>query len=246
MATRPRPGEAKPHRGKAKMAKTSSTANFKPSSDPPYHRPKITYHWPYLRTSKATLNLSMADMMIILGGCKGEVYKVGGCSGWTNVGPLHYKSWAAAKIFHVGDTLLFEYNKQFHNVVRVTHKNLNTCNSTAPYATWATGNDFFTITRPAHFYFICSFPDHCQSSQKVDIRVLKDRKPGPAPSPLPLGPSPQSSSTSGSSPRSPLASGPSSVSVPPVQSPRSGCSSLHSSWKFWVLAVAIGLLAIAS
>ncbi|KAL0355227.1 UNVERIFIED_CONTAM: Mavicyanin [Sesamum radiatum] len=130
---------------------------------------------------------------------------------------------------------VFEYNKQFHNVVRVTHKNFNACNSTSPYATWATGNDSFTVTRPGHFYFICSFPGHCQSGQKVDIRVPKDHEHGPKP-----GPSPQSPPKLGPSPKSTSAPGPSSV--PPVLSPTNGCSSLPS-WKLWVLLVAVGLSA---
>ncbi|KAK4436938.1 Mavicyanin [Sesamum alatum] len=126
------------------------------------------------------------------------------------------------------DFAVFEYNKQFHNVVRVTHKNFNTCNSTSPYATWATGNDSFTVTRPGHFYFICGFPGHCHSGQKVDIRVPKDHEHGPTPGPLPSGPSP----------RSPPKSGPSLG--PPLQSPTSGCSSLPSG-KLWVFVIAVGL-----
>lgn len=120
---------------------------------------------------------------------------------------------------------MFQYNKEFQNVVRVTHKHFRSCNSTAPYATWATGNDSFTIPRPGHFYFICSLPGHCQLGQKVDIRVPR-HVPVPIPAPSPLPPN---------SPSSPP------VSVAPVPSPRSGCSSLHLSSKFWVLLVlAIG------
>ncbi|XP_011073056.1 mavicyanin-like [Sesamum indicum] len=184
---------------------------------------------------KRVMLLLIVNMIIISGVCNGEVYKVGESSGWTNIAPLHYKSWAASKKFRVGDIILFEYNKQFHNVVRVTHKNFNACNSTSPYATWATGNDSFTVTRPGHFYFICGFPGHCHSGQKVDIRVPRDHDHGPTPGPLPSGLSPQSPPISGPSPRSPS-------SVPPVQSPTSGCSSL-TSWKLWALVVAVGLSA---
>ncbi|KAL6966066.1 hypothetical protein U1Q18_044919 [Sarracenia purpurea var. burkii] len=60
----------------------------------------------------------------------GAVYEVGDSAGWTNTGHLDYKSWSSTKTFHVGDTIVFEYNKQFQNVIRVTHKNFNTCNAT--------------------------------------------------------------------------------------------------------------------
>lgn len=84
---------------------------------------------------------------------------------------------------------MFEYNKEFHNVVRVTHKNFNTCNSTAPYASWATGNDSFPITKTGHYYFICGLPSHCQAGQRVDIRVTQrtpSQSPSPSPSPNPV------------------------------------------------------------
>ncbi|XP_012827654.1 PREDICTED: uncharacterized protein LOC105948939 [Erythranthe guttata] len=235
--------------------------------------------------------LLLLVVMIVCGGCEckgGKVYKVGGSSGWTNIGPLPYKSWPSSIAFHVGDTLckkttslslslstlyfsqkyyyvlfyssitsitrfffkcfynvysnhlpptilitrifffvfcccgaVFEYKKEFHNVVRVTHTNFNNCNSTNPYHTWSTGNDSFTIPRHGHFYFICGVPGHCQSGQKIDIRV-----PISVPAP---------------SPQSPSLPGPTSVSVAPAPSPKSGSSSLHLSWKLWVLVVAVGL-----
>lgn len=33
------------------------------------------------------------------------VYKVGDAAGWTNIGNVDFKSWAASKNFHVGDTI---------------------------------------------------------------------------------------------------------------------------------------------
>ncbi|XP_060180905.1 mavicyanin-like [Lycium barbarum] len=118
----------------------------------------------------------------------GEVYKVGDSPGWTDIGHFDYKSWSASKNFRVGDSIVFEYNKQFHNVVRVTHKNFNACNATTTYATFNSGNDTFVIRKPGHFYFISSFPGHCQNGQKVDIRVPGPTKQSPSPSPSPSVP----------------------------------------------------------
>ncbi|KAI8574533.1 hypothetical protein RHMOL_Rhmol01G0362300 [Rhododendron molle] len=167
-------------------------------------------------------------LMVALGGVAstmGEVYKVGEANGWTNTAQFNYKAWAAAKTFHVGDTIrrllsllspfydpfarinfpsvlllysscshcLFQYNKQFQNVVRVTHKNFNACNATTQYRTLSTGNDSFVIPRQGHFYFICSLPGHCQSGQKVDIRV-PEASPPPSQAPTSsLSPSPSPS-----------------------------------------------------
>lgn len=138
-------------------------------------------------------------------------------------------------------SLVFEYNKEFHNVVRVTHKNFNACNATAPYATWATGNDSFTITRPGHYYFICGFPGHCWAGQKVDIRVLQP--PGPSPSPYSQSPTPRSPPEVGP----PIVdSVPPAISASPAHPPKkSASSSLHSHSKLWLCVVVLGLASVA-
>ncbi|KAM7478410.1 hypothetical protein LguiA_026623 [Lonicera macranthoides] len=111
----------------------------------------------------------------------GVVYKVGDSLGWTNIGNFDYKAWSSNKTFHVGDTIVFNYNKQFHNVLRVTHQQFRDCNNTAPIATFTSGTDSFSVRRPGHYYFICGVSDHCQTGQKVDIRVPKFPSPAPAP-----------------------------------------------------------------
>ncbi|XP_071929088.1 chemocyanin-like [Coffea arabica] len=152
---------------------------------------------------------------------KAHVYTVGDAAGWTNIGRVDYKTWAATKIFHVGDIILFEYNKQFHNVVRVTHKNFNSCNSTDAYATWVSGNDSFLIQRPGHYYFICNLTGRCQSGQKVDIRVPGAGAHSPSPTPAPI-PTPSVPLPSPPPPPSTLPPPPASVlPSPPSTSPGS-------------------------
>ncbi|KAK8709591.1 hypothetical protein V6N13_060605 [Hibiscus sabdariffa] len=107
------------------------------------------------------------------------VYKVGDGGGWTSIGNLDYKQWAATKTFHVG----FEYNAQFHNVMRVTHMMYKNCNASAPLATYTTGSDTINITTKGHHYFICGVPGHCQAGQKVDINVLRESETAPTLSP---------------------------------------------------------------
>ncbi|GMI71938.1 hypothetical protein like AT5G26330 [Hibiscus trionum] len=118
------------------------------------------------------------------------VYTVGDSGGWTSIGNLDYKQWAAAKTFQVGDIIRFEYNAQFHNVMRVTHPMYKACNASAPLATYTTGNDTVNITTKGHHFFICGVPGHCQSGQKVDINVLRESETAPTP----LGMTPASAS----------------------------------------------------
>lgn len=101
----------------------------------------------------------------------GAVYKVGDSAGWTTIGNVDYKKWAATKTFNVGDVIVFEYNPQFHNVMQVTHAGYRACNSSSPIATHTTGNDSITITTRRHHFFLCGVPGHCQAGQKVDINA---------------------------------------------------------------------------
>ncbi|XP_076959984.1 blue copper protein 1b-like [Bidens hawaiensis] len=103
----------------------------------------------------------------------GAVYNVGSSEGWTMLVGSSYASWTSSKSFRVGDTLLFQYNPTNHDVMQVNQRGFRSCNMTAPWKTFKTGNDSFIIRAPGHYYFICSFPSHCEAGQKLDVRVLK-------------------------------------------------------------------------
>ncbi|KAI3668168.1 hypothetical protein L6452_43245 [Arctium lappa] len=103
----------------------------------------------------------------------GEVYNVGGSDGWTTLVDSNYSIWASSKEFRVGDILLFNYNPTNHNVMQVNRVGFESCNITVSGKAYESGNDSFTITAPGHYYFICSFPGHCDAGQKLEVRVLK-------------------------------------------------------------------------
>ncbi|PIA44865.1 hypothetical protein AQUCO_01700441v1 [Aquilegia coerulea] len=126
---------------------------------------------------------------------KGVVYKVGDSSGWTIPGNVDYKKWAASKTFHIGDTIVFEYDVNQQNVVQVSYQNYTTCDvPKTPLASYKSGNDSITIKYYGHYYFVCGVPGHCKQGQKVDIRV-------PRPSPTaPIQPPSSSASPPASSP----------------------------------------------
>ncbi|XP_062108384.1 mavicyanin [Humulus lupulus] len=112
------------------------------------------------------------------------IYKVGDSSGWTTIGNVDYKLWSATKNFQVGDIIKFEYNAQFHNVMRVTHAMYKTCNASLPLETYTTGNDTITIKTRGHHFYMCGVPGHCQGGQKVDINVPRTVSTDIAPTPL--------------------------------------------------------------
>ncbi|WRX07790.1 Phytocyanin domain - like 1 [Theobroma cacao] len=110
-------------------------------------------------------------MLALCGGSMGAVHQVGDFGGWNIVAPVGYQKWAATRNYHVGDVVVFKYNKLFHNVLRVTHQNFKSCNATFPIAVYSSGSDTIELTRPGHFFFICGLPGHCLSGQKLHIEV---------------------------------------------------------------------------
>ncbi|RAL43502.1 hypothetical protein DM860_012643 [Cuscuta australis] len=183
-------------------------------------------------------------MMMFCEPTAGAVYEVGGAAGWTILGNVDYKAWAASKTFRLGDVLLFKYNKAFHNVVRVTHENFNACNATGGFYTLASGNDSVVITSPrTHLYFICGFPGHCQAGQKVDIRVVDDgcapTMPAISPVPSPALPPPPPP------PPSPVASPPSLAPSPSLAAEAKKSESASLRAFSWVLCLAFFVVAAA-
>ncbi|KAL5712695.1 hypothetical protein ACHQM5_014840 [Ranunculus cassubicifolius] len=151
-----------------------------------------------LRRSGIVFFMVMATLLRV---SMGVVYMVGDTNGWTTVGNFNYKKWAAAKTFHVGDTIVFQYNPQFHNVMQVSYEDYKACRVPAtPITTYKDGNDSITIKNYGHYFYICGQPGHCQAGQKVDIRVPRTSSmqgtapssaafpsnlPSPSPSPSP-------------------------------------------------------------
>ncbi|MED6184064.1 hypothetical protein PIB30_043829 [Stylosanthes scabra] len=134
-------------------------------------------------------------MSVLQSASHGAVYKVGDSAGWTIIGNVDYKAWASPKNFHVGDTIIFEYNEKFHNVMRVTHGMYRACNTSAPLEIYASGNDSINITNHGHHFFICGVPGHCQAGQKVDVNVPRPNNKNVTQEAASTAPTPSSSSS---------------------------------------------------
>ncbi|CAM8952086.1 unnamed protein product [Rhodiola kirilowii] len=106
---------------------------------------------------------------------------VGDKAGWT-IGEVNYTNWAEDKVFQVGDTLLFNYNPEYHDVVKVDQHDFQTCTVPANGAL-KTGHDVITLATPGKKWYICGFGTHCSDyKQKLVITVEDLLAPAPAPS----------------------------------------------------------------
>ncbi|KAF5732518.1 Mavicyanin [Tripterygium wilfordii] len=142
--------------------------------------------------------------MALFGDSLGSVYNVGDSTGWSSLGSFDYNGWAASMNMQVGDSIVFTYNPQLHNVMQVDKDDYVKCSTTHPKATFTTGNDGFIFNTPGTFFFICGFPGHCSSGLKMAIKVTNsapqtNTSPPPPPPQQPktptLSPPPPSPST---------------------------------------------------
>ncbi|CAH8264150.1 unnamed protein product [Arabidopsis lyrata] len=133
----------------------------------------------------------------------GTVHKVGDSDGWTIMSVNNYDEWSSSKTFQVEDSLVFKYNKDFHDVTEVTHNDFKLCEPSKPLTRYETGSDTIILTKPGLQHFICGFPGHCDMGQKLQIHVLPaSLGPVAAPVPRPVR-SPSSFSSPSPSPLAP-------------------------------------------
>ncbi|KAF1879157.1 hypothetical protein Lal_00047829, partial [Lupinus albus] len=98
------------------------------------------------------------------------VYRVGDSAGWTIIDHPDYKNWASTKNFHVGDTLIFSYHKQYLDVMEVSRHDYIHCDTNSAKAFYHSGSDSINLTKEGDFYFICSNSGHCLAGQKLHIK----------------------------------------------------------------------------
>ncbi|KAI3724970.1 hypothetical protein L1987_64739 [Smallanthus sonchifolius] len=126
---------------------------------------------------------------------------VGDTTGWTIPpgGNATYITWASSQTFTVGDTLVFNFATNAHDVAEVREEAYGPCTTANPISTNNTGPAILTLTRPGNHYYICTFGTHCQAGQKLTITVAESSTtpapPGSTTPPSPPAPSSASSFT---------------------------------------------------
>ncbi|XP_022993936.1 basic blue protein-like [Cucurbita maxima] len=106
-------------------------------------------------------------MMSQLENVEAAVYTVGDSGGWT----FNVQGWPNGKLFRAGDTLKFNYNPKFHNVVVVNQGGYTSCRTPVGAKVFTSGSDQIKLTKGMS-YFICNFPGHCESGMKIAVNAL--------------------------------------------------------------------------
>ncbi|XP_073152183.1 uncharacterized protein [Henckelia pumila] len=176
-------------------------------------------------------------------------YTVGDSLGWTVPpgGPVAYQAWARGKSFVVGDTLIFNFTTNEHDVVQVTKEEFDSC-STASTAIITTGPARITLNSSGEHYYICTIPRHCSFGQKLAINVTAagatvTPRPSQAPSPSSGPTPPPPSSVTPVSPSTPSTTPPSgATTAPPPPGDSSAPSLAVATLPLTFLAVAFAVL----
>ncbi|KAK9161748.1 hypothetical protein Syun_008089 [Stephania yunnanensis] len=95
-------------------------------------------------------------------------YEVGGDLRWT-IPPSndYYNKWSSEQSFHAGDSLVFEFESEFHDVIQVSRSEYENCSAESPFQAFH-GPAIVPLDRQATVYcFICS--QHCVVGQKLCV-----------------------------------------------------------------------------
>ncbi|PHT47564.1 hypothetical protein CQW23_11772 [Capsicum baccatum] len=102
------------------------------------------------------------------------VHVVGDNMGWVipSNGAAAYTNWTDRKTFRVGDTLVFNFMTNQHDVLQVQKSSFDGCNSqNAVGSPILTGPANITLNSTGDHYYICTFGRHCLNGQKLAITV---------------------------------------------------------------------------
>ncbi|KAF5470190.1 hypothetical protein F2P56_010719 [Juglans regia] len=109
-------------------------------------------------------------LLVLLRAVHAKEYVVGDEEGWNS--NVDYYAWVEGKTFYVGDTLVFNYNQDDHNVIVVNATGYDKCLSSPNLGVFNSSNDRVTLTTLGDNYYICQW--HCDfSDQKLMITVMR-------------------------------------------------------------------------
>ncbi|KAK4435192.1 Lamin-like protein [Sesamum alatum] len=129
--------------------------------------------------SKAFLIAVIAAIAFAVPASAAYNYTVGDDAGW-KLG-VNYTQWAEGKDFRVGDKLVFMYNKDAHNLAKVSGDDFKQCVASNKSNILSSGNEEITLSAPGKKWYICSVADHCSKGMKLVITVSAADGPAPPP-----------------------------------------------------------------
>ncbi|XP_051211432.1 mavicyanin-like [Lolium perenne] len=115
---------------------------------------------------------------ILLAPASAEDFTVGDAAGWT----LKYPAvWTDGKAFVVGDSLMFMYPSDKHNVMEVMGTDFKAYNVTGnALGTWNSGSDTVPLAKVGRRWFVCGVGNHCAQGMKFLVVTADSSAQAPA------------------------------------------------------------------
>ncbi|KAH7865424.1 hypothetical protein Vadar_006497 [Vaccinium darrowii] len=119
-----------------------------------------------------------------------------------------------------GQTVLFNFVTNAHDVLQETKDSYDACTSTNPIGSSITTSPAnITLTSAGEHYYICTYGRHCQSGQKLTITVSASSTPTATSPPSTTNPPPPSTPSPTSSPTPEVCAPEPSTTTPPANGP---------------------------
>ncbi|CAI8603957.1 unnamed protein product [Vicia faba] len=104
--------------------------------------------------------------------CCATQFIVGDSAGWVIPPyPTYYTSWSDSHIIREGDTLEFNFDTKFYNLIQVSKSEYEHCTALEPLKVFYTSPINFPLKEKDVYYFICSVSNYCSLGQKIIIDV---------------------------------------------------------------------------
>ncbi|KAI4338707.1 hypothetical protein MLD38_023732 [Melastoma candidum] len=101
------------------------------------------------------------------------LHVVGGREGWDVPDNLtFYEDWARPRTFGASDQLIFPFRLGPNNVMEVSGKDYETCNTVSPIEMHYEAPLILNLTKTGDYYYLSSIGKHCEFGQKLHITVV--------------------------------------------------------------------------
>ncbi|XAR53540.1 hypothetical protein NMG60_11022136 [Bertholletia excelsa] len=101
-----------------------------------------------------------------------------------------YANWSSSRSFLVGDSLVFEFDSELHNVMQVSRRDYDNCDAGHPLRVFDGGPTTVPLIEQGLFYYICGLSNYCSLGQKLVVAVTVHRASSPNSSATPIPPPP--------------------------------------------------------
>ncbi|KAK7278582.1 hypothetical protein RJT34_23614 [Clitoria ternatea] len=165
--------------------------------------------------------------------CSATQFIVGDSAGWVIPPyPTYYSNWSHSHAIRVGDSLEFDFDDKFYNLIQVSQYEYEHCTSFEPLRVFNSSPVILPLKEKGMLFFICSISNYCCIGQKIAISVHErssQNPPTPSPSPSqvptisPKGSAPQPHGTGG---RSNPPTSTTNTTSPPTQEGKSNAVAL--------------------